>query len=162
MSKNTTDQTIEQPTEDQQMTPPTDNPQEPVGTVQEEQSEREETGNKAAAEAKKYRLKLRETEAALAAANARVETLQTTEVERLAAEAGIVKPAAIWLSGMSLEAVRDENGNINIETAKEHIQAAQENLGLSVKKATPPFPDQHPNNNQSSGDHNDWEESFRL
>ncbi|RUQ19402.1 hypothetical protein, partial [Kocuria sp. HSID16901] len=44
----------------------------------------------------------------LAAANARVETLQTTEVERLAAEAGIVKPAAIWLSGMSLESVRDE------------------------------------------------------
>lgn len=121
----------------------------------------EEHSNKAAAEAKKYRHKLREAEAALEAANNRVETLQTAEVERLATEQGLVKPATIWLSGMTLETVRDQDGNIDPDLAREHIRAAQENLGLGINPTPQPNPAQFAEGiGHDPAD--DWQDSFKL
>lgn len=139
----TTEQTVDQETTEQPETKP------------------EEHSNKAAAEAKKYRHRLREAEAALEAANNRVETLQTAEVERLATEQGLVKPATIWLSGMTLETVRDQDGNIDPDLAREHILAAQENLGLGINPTPQPNPAQYAENiTYDRGA--DWQNSFKL
>lgn len=118
-------------------------------------------GRKAAAEAKKYRHRLREAEAALEAANNRVDVLQTAEVERLAKEHGIAKPSSIWLSGMTLDGVRDQHGNIDHHEAVNQIRAAEESLGLANNAPVPPNPAQIAQPSDIDDGHG-WNDSFRI
>lgn len=97
-----------------------------------EDSQGRSKAQKNAQEAKKYRQQLRETQAALDTANARVDALQGAEIERMAASMQIRKPTAVWAGGLDLAAVRDEAGNVDSEKARAAIEKVQDDLGLAV------------------------------
>ncbi|ODU14003.1 MAG: hypothetical protein ABS80_21260 [Pseudonocardia sp. SCN 72-51] len=75
-----------------------------------------------AAQAAKYRVRLRETEAERDALSERLNTLQCREVERLAAE-HLADGADLWLSGTELTALLDEDGNVDPERVSETATA---------------------------------------
>ena len=62
-----------------------------------------------------YRRRLRETEAERDQLRAQVDGLQRSEVERLAAQAGLAVPGDVWSFGASLETLRGESGDIDAE-----------------------------------------------
>lgn len=71
------------------------------------------------AEAAKYRVRAREAETALAAAQARIEAMQTREVERLAGK-HLAQPADLFaLSGKTLADLLDDNGDVDAERVAE-------------------------------------------
>lgn len=66
-------------------------------------------------EAKKYRLRLRETEAALTAANERIAAMQRADAERIASS-HLAEPGDLWsLGGSELADVLDDDGNISAD-----------------------------------------------
>ncbi len=125
----TTDTTTTEPAEPQDAP---QEPQEPTEPPQEPQDEPDDAqGGK---EAAKYRRRLRETEAERDQLRERLDSLQRTEVERIAS-ATVAKPAALWAAGTKLEDVLDDAGNVDQRKVTEAITAASDALGLS---RTPP------------------------
>lgn len=66
----------------------------------------------AGGEAAKYRHKLRDTEKQLAAMTERVQVMQRSEVQRIAAPK-LADPADIWRDGAQLADVVDDDGNVD-------------------------------------------------
>lgn len=111
------------------MTDPTTDPQttEPPEAVPDPDETTAESGN---AEAAKYRRKLREAETERDTARQTVDASQRVLVEHLAGIAR-VRPAALWASGVTLDQLRDDTGNIDPAKVTEAAEAAARNLGLS-------------------------------
>ncbi|UJL26838.1 MULTISPECIES: hypothetical protein [Mycolicibacterium] len=91
-------------------------------------------GKSPGAEAAKYRVRAREAETALAAAQTRIEAMQRAEVERLAS-AGLSHPADLFsLSGNGLADYLGEDGNVDpIKVAADVEAILQERPGLKVR-----------------------------
>ncbi len=77
-----------------------------------QQPEPEDTGESSNSEAARYRRRLRETEAERDALRTRVESYQRADVERRISDA-LETPADVWLTGVQLSDVCDENGEID-------------------------------------------------
>jgi hypothetical protein len=82
-------------------------------------------------EAKKYRHRLRESEARAEQLAAQVESLQRQHVEALAAAAGL-KTAALW-AVTNLEDLVDDDGSVSTELVTAAVTAASETLGVRPK-----------------------------
>lgn len=82
-------------------------------------------------EAAKYRRRLREVEAERDALVSRAEAAQRTLVEHLARSQGRIKPEALWASGVSLEALAGEDGNVDPVKVVQACDQAAALLGLS-------------------------------
>lgn len=90
-------------------------------------------------EAAKYRRQLRDTERERDTLRERVTALQRAEVERMAGDT-LAKPAGLWTSGVELEALLDESGNIDPEKVTEAVEAAVETVGLAKRVRHPIVP----------------------
>jgi hypothetical protein len=66
-----------------------------------------------AAEAKRYRLKLRETEAERDRLAALVERHRRADVERALSESKLADPADLWRDGLTLDELLDDDGSID-------------------------------------------------
>ncbi|MEU1956140.1 hypothetical protein [Nocardia rhamnosiphila] len=86
-------------------------------------TEREQQGGNQ--EAKKWRLKLRDTEAERDGLRERVATYERTEVERLVADR-LADPADLWVAGTELDALRGKDGAIDPAKVKESVDALLE------------------------------------
>lgn len=87
--------------------------EQPPETTDSEAAETESPPEQAAGgEAAKYRHKLRDTEKQLAAMTERVEAIQRSEVERIAASK-LADPADVWRDGAKLADVLDDDGNVD-------------------------------------------------
>ena len=87
-----------------------------------EAQETEEKPNKAAREAAKYRTQLREAEAALEAANARIEGFQRAEVERIAGAKLAVASDLFALTGTSVADYLSEDGTVDTKAVENATQ----------------------------------------
>lgn len=110
------------------------------------------------AEAARYRSRLRETETERDTLQARLETMQRAEVERLAAR--LVEPSAIWAGGVTLADLLDDDGNLDPAKATAAIDQATSRLGLAVKPTTP-RPDPAQGGGVSHSQENDWVAAMR-
>jgi hypothetical protein len=90
-------------------------------------------------EARNYRLKLREAEAARDALTARVELLQRQDIERVAAES-LSAPADLWINGNGVAEYLDEDGNVDLERVRDDVKIlVSERPGLrKMVRATDP------------------------
>lgn len=84
------------------------------------------------AEAKRYRLRLRETEAERDQLAHRLEALQRQAVEAHAVAAGI-RPAALWASGAQIADLLDDDGTIDADRVRDACETATTELGLLTK-----------------------------
>lgn len=85
---------------------------------------------KASKEAARYRVALREAEAARDAVTAQLDAARRSLVEHLAQREN-VRPAALWASGVELSSLLDEAGNVNPTAVAEACDNAVRTLGLS-------------------------------
>lgn len=90
-------------------------------------------------EAKRYRLRLRETEEALGELARQVSLLQRDKAEQIAAET-ISHPAGLWASGVQVSDLLDEDGNVAREKVTAATIEASERLGLTRKFSYPIVP----------------------
>lgn len=97
----------------------------------------EAEGHEDAREAAKWRRKLREAEGQRDSLQARVAALQTAEVDRMA-EAAKIKPAALWASGATLEALLADDGTVDAEKVRAAVLVARDALGIAPTPPAPP------------------------
>ncbi len=81
-------------------------------------------------EAAKWRRQLRETEAERDTLRSRVEAMQRSEVERLAA-GRLAKPASLWAAGAQLADLLTEDGDVDPEKVAAALDSAVDSLGLT-------------------------------
>lgn len=82
-------------------------------------------------EAAKWRRQLREAEAERDGLRTRVEAMQRSEVERLAA-GRLSKPESLWKAeGVTLADLLGEDGNVDPEKVEEAVTLAVDSLGLT-------------------------------
>lgn len=93
----------------------------------------DDAGDGPGREAAKYRRRLRDAEAQRDQLAERVESLQRAEVERLATDDKL-RPAALWASGIELDALLGDDGTVDPGKVTEAIEAARQQLGIP----TPP------------------------
>jgi len=132
MSQSETETTVDDQTEEPTGTP-VGGTEETAGS-QDDQREVDETvppagqsageggGNE---EAKRYRLRLRETEGERDQLRTRLEGAQRREVERLAGER-LVDPSDVWRDGLTLEDVTDDEGNIDASRVRGSVHTLLE------------------------------------
>lgn len=85
------------------------------------------------AEAARYRVRLRESEAANAALTERLATLQRAEVERIAAST-LSRGDAIWLAGTELSDMLDDAGNVSANLVTQFAEnAARVGIGRATR-----------------------------
>lgn len=108
----------------------------PASPIEPSQSEPEETPEEAAEEAQRdgpegrakgkeaatYRRRLRETEARLAEVEAKWEAVCRGQVEQIATDVHWPNPAAVWLLGLDLADVLDDDGKVDLEKAREAVR----------------------------------------
>jgi len=82
----------------------------------------------------RYREQLRAAEAERDVLRHTVETMQRSEVERLAAE-HLTKPAALWTAGTELAGLLAEDGTVDPERVHAAARDAREQLGLEDPQA---------------------------
>ncbi|WP_367582171.1 hypothetical protein [Tsukamurella tyrosinosolvens] len=82
----------------------------------------------------RYRTQLRETEAERDKLAGRIEALQRTEAERLAADI-IAKPESLWAADVTLADLLDDDGQIDPDKVKAAAATARDNLGLEISAA---------------------------
>ena len=99
-------------------------------------------------EAAKYRHKLRETETERDTLRGRLEHLQRAEITRVAGEAELTQPAAIWATGAQLGDFLDDDGNVDPVKVKATAQTAIQELGLATRPRNP-----RPDPGQGARDH---------
>lgn len=102
------------------------------------EDETADDGSKASREAKRYRLELRATQGELETSKAAVTTAQTALVDHLAQTLGRVKPAALWASGVTLDDLTDDNGNVSPEKVETAANDAARELGLTRRPKPDP------------------------
>ena len=90
----------------------------------------EAEGGKAAREAAKYRRQLRAAETERDALVGQVEALRRAQVDTLAE--GRIKPAALWASGVELEALLDGGGVVDVAKVDAAVLIAAEALGIRL------------------------------
>lgn len=115
------------------------------------------------AEAARYRTQLRDAEAERDTLRGRVETMQRAEVERLAADAKLTVPSAVWRAGVELADLLDDEGNLDPDKASDAITTARDTLGLAVRPGTPK-PDPTLGGSGAEGDLGDgtsWADALR-
>ena len=113
-------------------------------------------GNK---EAAKYRTRLRETEAERDHLATQVENLRRASVEdRLKTHR--VPAAGFWASGVQLQDLLDEDGNLDDEAIKTAAETAVETLGLERAGARGPYVPKEGNVTNPRGNRS-WEDAFR-
>lgn len=78
--------------------------------------DRDESGRYLSREAAAYRRRLRDAEAERDQLREQLERVQTAEVERLAAGAGLSAAKDIWMFGATLPTLRNDDGDIDPET----------------------------------------------
>lgn len=121
----------------------------------------EERAHKAATEAKRYRLQLRETQAELEAARTTVSELEETLITYLGEKAGLAKPEALIKAGFNGKRLRDENGALlSLGQLSYEINQFADEFGLAFKRGTPMPPDPSQLAEPISGD--TWEDSFKM
>jgi hypothetical protein len=74
-------------------------------------------------EAARYRTRLREVEAERDKLQATLDSIQTTEVERIAQGAGLAVAADVWSFGAELSAMRAQDGTIDAKTVTGTVEA---------------------------------------
>lgn len=90
-------------------------------------------------EAAKYRRRLRETEKERDALQSRLESLQRSEVERLAADK-LADPADVWRDGAELSGLLDDDGNIDAQKVGglvEGLIEAHNHWAIPTRSAAP-------------------------
>lgn len=93
-------------------------------------------------EAAKYRVRLRETETRLEAAEAQLRQARKLEVERVAQLAGLAKPTALWAAGTQLDDLLTD-GQVDTEAVTAAAQSTAEELGINTGPRLPaPDPSQ--------------------
>lgn len=121
----------------------------------------DERAQKAAAEAKRYRLQLREAQAELEAARATVSELEETLIKYLGKEIRLEKPEALIKAGFNGEKLRDENGALlPLDQLAYNISQFASGFGLAFRRGTPMPPDPSQMAEALGGD--TWEDSFRM
>lgn len=115
---------------DENTTPEVEQPKDqPVPEDQADTGHDEQPESRAARDAAKYRTRLRETEAERDALAEQVTALRRAAVEdRLAAQH--VPAAGFWASGVQLEQLLDDDGQLDDEKIKTAADNAVETLGL--------------------------------
>src|SRR5690625_1674384 len=86
-----------------------------------------------AAEAKRYRLRLRETEAERDNLAAQLEALRKAEAERIAA-AEVSNPAGLWAAGTDVADLLTDDGAVDPQKVRQATRDAAEALGLARPK----------------------------
>lgn len=81
-------------------------------------------------EAAKYRRRLRDAEGERDTLRTRLETLQRTEAERLAAQ-HLAKGTALWAGGATLDDLLDDDGNLDAEKVTTRAQEVREQFGIA-------------------------------
>lgn len=109
----------------------TDSNETPTAQTSEAPADAPAQARETSREAARYRTRLREAEAQRDALAARIDALQRAEVERQAAH--LDKPSAIWATGLDLDTLRDDDGNLDAEAVTTAIESATEELGLGRK-----------------------------
>jgi len=112
---------------------PSTEPETPIGathgaeepTDAPEGDENAQEPSTAGREAARYRRQLRESQSHAEALGARVEAMQRTDVERLAAT-DLQTPADLWLTGPDLADLLDEAGDVDPEKVKTTVAAVLE------------------------------------
>lgn len=99
-----------EPTPDTAAAEPTAPVDAPPAEVDTTETEGEQQGGNQ--EAKKWRLKLRDTEAERDGLRERVTTYERAEVERLVADS-LADPSDLWVAGTELDALRGKDGSID-------------------------------------------------
>lgn len=84
------------------------------------------------AEAAKYRRQLRETETERDQLRDQLTSMRRAHVDQLATAAN-VKPAALWATGVELDALVAEDGTINVDLVTAAIDTTRETLGIPVR-----------------------------
>jgi hypothetical protein len=93
-------------------------------------------GSKLHQEAARYRVRAKEAEAALAAAQERVEALQRSDIERVAGEV-LSMPGDFWLSENDLSAYLNDQGHVDYDRVREDARLlVTERPGLQKPKFT--------------------------
>jgi hypothetical protein len=98
--------------------------------------ERDESGRYLSREAASYRRRLRETESERDSLRERLDRLQTAEVERIAADAGLQVASDVWSFGASLDTLRGESGDIDAESVSGLVaEIVKDRPGLQTRPA---------------------------
>lgn len=121
----------------------------------------DERAQKAAAEAKRYRLQLREAQAELEAARAAVTELEETLIKYLGQKVRVMKPEALIKAGYNGERLRDANGILlSLEQLSYDISQFADDFGIAFHRGTllPPDPAQI----GEPVDEDNWEKSFKM
>lgn len=124
--------TAPEPTSDSDTTETT-----PASSADAGASEHAESVADAAAgkEAAKYRRQLREVEAERDTLRSAVDTFRRQQVEDIAArQFNVSKPAAVWASGVTVDALLGPDGTLDQKLVAAAITAAVTDLGLHVPK----------------------------
>lgn len=124
------------------MTTAVNEPADNTTTAEDSEVEQEPAAGR---EAAKYRRQLREAETERDTLRGRLETMQRTEVERIArTEHNLTKPAAIWSAGTDLADLLADDGKVDPVKVKEATEAAISTLGLAVNRPVKPDHSQGP------------------
>lgn len=99
----------------------------------------DDAGDGSGREAAKYRRRLRDAEAARDQLAEQVESLQRSEVERLATVDGL-RPAALWASGVELADLLGDDGTVNAAKVSAAIEASRKQLGIPAPPVGPRVP----------------------
>lgn len=119
-----TDQTLDAPPEDAQ-----EDPQVPEQATDDTGAEDEP--DKGGREAAKYRRRLRDTEAERDALTERVEALQRSVVDGIAATEGRIHARALWAAGTELGDLLDDDGDIDPDKVLTACDRAAAELGIT-------------------------------
>jgi len=98
-------------------------------TNENENVEPEVVEQQANQEAAKWRKQLRETEAERDGLRGRLEAMQRSEIERIAA-GRLSKPESLWAAGAQLADLLTEDGDVDAEKVEEAVDSAVDSLGL--------------------------------
>lgn len=121
-----------------------------------EQPEREPRG----AEAKRYRLKLRETEAERDALTEHLTALRRASVDDKV-KGHKITPEGFWASGVQLEDLLDDDGHLDADKIKTAADTAAETLGLERIGTRGPYVPKE-GNITNPGKSVNWEAAFRA
>lgn len=112
---------------------------------------------------RRYREQLRAAEAERDTLHRTVETMQRSEVERLAAE-HLTKPAALWTVGVELASLVSEDGTVDPDRVATAAQNARQQLGLEdpqAKLRRGPVVPREGTTVQSGGKSSSWNDAFK-
>ena len=113
-----------------------------------------EQGNREA----RYRKQLREAEAERDSLRDAVTSFQRSEIERLT---DLEKPAAIWATGVTVDELLTDEGQIDSDKVRVAVQVARDELGVRPPARAPqPNPAQGAGGNGQGGS-NPWVDAFK-